>query len=166
MVKKMEEYLSKKALDDLKEKYFDQYGTELQYFRELPNEIQIRIYFEYWFLLKKLIKEKFTMDEIMKERDSVGKTRKTLMISRLSTHISSNGCISIFSPFDENGMYDDNSKFDVDFNYFNKANLTYKVGKFTTEEIIQTIKNLEENRETVDRMYALVLILKDHLIKK
>ena len=73
-------YLSEKTLEQLREKYFDEYSESLQTFRDLPKEIQIRIYFEYWFLSKKLQKSKVVVDTITDERKSI-RNEKTRLVS-------------------------------------------------------------------------------------
>jgi hypothetical protein len=92
------DYLNKKTLEQLRDKYFDEYAKELQLFREFPKEIQWRIYFEYWFLLKKITGQKITINQYIEERESVMIPKKVLFTIDMMSHVNSNGCISIFSP--------------------------------------------------------------------
>ena len=81
-------------------------------------------------------------------------------------HIASNGCMNIFGLANTFGGYSRKKGFEIDFNYFNKANLTYKIGKFTTDEIINSIKDAQEYKETIEKMYVLVIFLREIITQK
>jgi len=166
MTEEIDVYLTQKALDNLKDKYFDEYAKELQMFREFPIETQVRVYFEYWFLLKKLTKQKIRVEQFSIEKSTINIQKEEMLLARLLNYISSNGCISVFSLHNSRGIFDLTNFINIDFNYFNKANPTHKIGKFTTEEIFTTISNPEENAEIIEKMYALVVFLKEQLTPK
>ena len=166
MTEKIDEYLNQKTIENLKDKYFDEYVGELELFKTFPKYTQIAIYFEYWFLLKKLTNQKVSVELAINERESIGITMNMYRMDRLVSRISSNGCISVYSPANSSGIFDLRNIFDIDFNYFNHANPTYKVGKFTTDEIFNVIIEPDENKEVIEKMYALVVFLKEQLTKK
>lgn len=166
MEEKIDPYLIEKTLEQLKGKYFDGFASELKIFRDLPMENKIRIYFEYWFLLKKLKKERVSVKQYTDERERVGFSKKEFLLARVLEQISSNGCLNVFCLPISPGVYKDEANFEIDFNYFNKANPTYKVGKFSTEEIFAVLAEPDENKETIKKMYALVIFLNEQIKQK
>lgn len=165
--KKILEQLEKKSFGGfLKRKYFDNYATELHYFRDMPFENKIRIYFEYWFLLKKLRDKRVDVKKAIIERNNLGLSKKNFHLGRILSQISSNGCMSVYTPdYGESG-FNNEDVIDIDFNYFNKANPTYKVGKFSTEDIFATISKPDENEKTIEKMSALLSLLNEFVMPK
>ena len=165
MDKAINELFSKNELEKYCHGCYDEHEKEFQYYKELPEFTQKRIYFEYWFLSKMILNEKVTLASTAQECHNIGWTVGDTEIIRLITSITSNGCISIITPTVLRNTGNDSSVLHTDFIYFNNANPTYKVGKISTIEIFKWLKNKNDHEDIGMQVIALSLCLNEILKK-